>query len=116
MVIESEYLMYVLITEKKTNQRVFEWRRGTGNLILGLKVTAAFIEDKLGIPIPIMMFSPNGHGKNQAGSDPTTVVMVQPGMGLMIQDAVDLEGIIKRLCDSGGIRVDGDISGESAQT
>lgn len=101
---ESEYLMYVLITDRKTNQQVFEWRRGTGNLILGLKVTAAFIEDKLGIPIPITMFSPNGYGKNR-GNDPMNVIMVQPGMGLVIsQDTVDLEAVIKRLCNSGGDR------------
>ena len=110
---ENEYRMYVLI-EDMHNHRVFEWRRGTGNLVLGLKVTAAFIEDKLGIPIPVSMFSTNGHGKN---GDAKNVVMVQPGFGMIIQpDVVDLSVIIARLRGSGGIRDDGVTSDESAQT
>jgi hypothetical protein len=113
---ESDYLMYILITDRKNNL-VWEWRRGQGNIILGLKVLQEVIEYKLGITIPTTMFSLNGHGKKIVERDTKNVVMVQPGIGLVIQpDSVDLSTVINRIRESGGIRVDGATSDESAQT
>jgi hypothetical protein len=108
---ESDYLMYVLITEKRTNQRVFEWRRGTGNLVLGLKVTSAFIEDKLGIPL--VLFSPNGQG-NGSGMKEPDMKPVGPLEMVSKQDQVNTSELVDRIVKSGGIRIGRNISDGSA--
>jgi hypothetical protein len=108
---ESDYLMYVLITEKRTNQRVFEWRRGTGNLVLGLKVTSAFIEDKLGIPL--VLFSPNGQG-NGGGTKEPDMKPVGSLEAISKQDQVNTSELVERIVKSGGIRNGRSISDGSA--
>ena len=45
------YSVEVVIVDDKSGKVLFEWRRGKGNLVKGVRKTIEVVEKKIGIPV-----------------------------------------------------------------